>query len=113
MQCATSVSHAPPSPALNFADLPATLAPPQLLSVTATRAPPLCLMLPAVFCFSCPFCPIPPPPTPSLPLPSPAPHATQTEASLSATWGSVNGKGVMNVTGPTNDLMASECDEHW
>ncbi|KAF8060339.1 GULLO1 [Scenedesmus sp. PABB004] len=36
----------------------------------------------------------------------------QTEASLSASWASVNGTGVANVTGPTNDMMASECDEH-
>ncbi|WIA23842.1 hypothetical protein OEZ85_013501 [Tetradesmus obliquus] len=36
----------------------------------------------------------------------------QTAASLGAFWGSVNGKGVFNVTGPTNNLMASECDEH-
>eukprot|EP00878_Enallax_costatus_P001016 GHUV01001150.1.p1 GENE.GHUV01001150.1~~GHUV01001150.1.p1 ORF type:complete len:631 (+),score=62.78 GHUV01001150.1:321-2213(+) len=36
----------------------------------------------------------------------------QTDASLSSFWGSVNGKGVMNVTGPANDLMASECDDH-
>eukprot|EP00878_Enallax_costatus_P000622 GHUV01000724.1.p1 GENE.GHUV01000724.1~~GHUV01000724.1.p1 ORF type:complete len:626 (+),score=75.62 GHUV01000724.1:267-2144(+) len=35
---------------------------------------------------------------------------TVTDVSLSSYWGSVNGKGVMNVTGPANDLMASECE---
>ena len=34
----------------------------------------------------------------------------QTDTSLSSYWGSVNGKGVLNVTGPANDLMACECE---
>lgn len=38
--------------------------------------------------------------------------ATQTEASLSSSWASVNGTGRWNVTGPTNMMQASECDEH-
>eukprot|EP00775_Hariotina_reticulata_P005676 gene5676-5914_t len=36
----------------------------------------------------------------------------QTEASLSSSWAAVNGTGVWNVTGPTNQMQASECDEH-
>lgn len=36
----------------------------------------------------------------------------QTEASIGAFWASVGGKGVMNVTGPTNAMQAAECDEH-
>jgi hypothetical protein len=36
----------------------------------------------------------------------------QTEASLSSSWASVNGTGKWNVTGPTNMMQASECDEH-
>jgi hypothetical protein len=38
--------------------------------------------------------------------------AVQTEASLSSSWASVNGTGMWNVTGPTNMMQASECDEH-
>lgn len=36
----------------------------------------------------------------------------QTNASLQANWASVDGKGVLNVTGHTNSMQASECDEH-
>lgn len=36
----------------------------------------------------------------------------QTEASLSSSWASVNGRGYANITGPTNSMQASECDEH-
>lgn len=36
----------------------------------------------------------------------------QVNASLGSWWASVNGKGVYNVTGYTNNLQASECDEH-
>eukprot|EP00878_Enallax_costatus_P039822 GHUV01045739.1.p1 GENE.GHUV01045739.1~~GHUV01045739.1.p1 ORF type:complete len:480 (+),score=92.29 GHUV01045739.1:93-1532(+) len=36
----------------------------------------------------------------------------QTEASLSSSWASVNGEGKWNVTGPTNNMQASECDDH-
>lgn len=36
----------------------------------------------------------------------------QTEASIGASWASVNGTGMWNVTGPTNQMQASECDEH-
>jgi hypothetical protein len=46
--------------------------------------------------------------------PNPAckrPHA-QTAASIGAFWASINGTGQMNVTGSTNAMQASECDEH-
>jgi len=36
----------------------------------------------------------------------------QTEASLSSSWASVNGTGFENITGSTNTMQASECDEH-
>jgi len=36
----------------------------------------------------------------------------QTNSSLGAWWASVNGKGVWNVTGHTNEMQAAECDEH-
>eukprot|EP00775_Hariotina_reticulata_P007191 gene7191-7405_t len=36
----------------------------------------------------------------------------QTEASLSSAWASVNGTGFENITGSTNTMQASECDEH-
>lgn len=36
----------------------------------------------------------------------------QVNASVGSWWASVDGKGVFNVTGHTNNLQASECDEH-
>ncbi|WIA38074.1 hypothetical protein OEZ86_001443 [Tetradesmus obliquus] len=35
-----------------------------------------------------------------------------TDGSVKAAWASVKGERVANVTGPTNNLAASECDEH-
>lgn len=36
----------------------------------------------------------------------------QADASLQASWGAVKGESVFNVTGPTNNLTAAECDDH-
>jgi hypothetical protein len=36
----------------------------------------------------------------------------QVNGSLGAWWASVDGQGVWNVTGSTNNMQASECDEH-
>lgn len=38
--------------------------------------------------------------------------AVQVSGSLGAWWASVGNKGVWNVTGHTNNMQASECDEH-
>jgi hypothetical protein len=38
--------------------------------------------------------------------------AVQVSGSLRAWWASVDNKGVWNVTGHTNNMQASECDEH-
>lgn len=36
----------------------------------------------------------------------------QTQVSLGAWWASADGEGVWNVTGRTNAMQASECDQH-
>jgi hypothetical protein len=38
--------------------------------------------------------------------------SVQVNGSVGSWWASVDGKGVFNVTGHTNNLQASECDEH-